>query len=68
MLKMTGIESELISDNDMHLFIEKGKRGGFPYIAKRFIKANNNTRNHMMLMNQVNILCIWMKIIYMIRQ
>ena len=26
----------------MHLFIEKGMRGGISYIAKRHIKANNN--------------------------
>ena len=41
MLKMTKIELELISDNDMHLFIEKGMRGGISYIAKRRSKANN---------------------------
>ena len=35
MLKMTGIKLELISDVDMHLFIEKGMRGGISYISKR---------------------------------
>ena len=41
MLKMTGIELELINDIDMHLFIEKGMRGGISYIAKRHSEANN---------------------------
>ena len=41
MLKMTKIELELISDIDMHLFIEKGKGRGISYIAKRHSKANN---------------------------
>ena len=41
MLKMTGIELGLISDIDMHLFIEKGMRGGISYIAKRHSKVNN---------------------------
>ena len=41
MLKMTGIELKLISDIDMHLFIEKGMRVGISYIAKRYSKANN---------------------------
>ena len=41
MLKMTGIELELISDIDMHLFIEKGIRGVISCIAKSHSKANN---------------------------
>ena len=41
MSKMTEIELELISDIDMHLFIEKGTRGGISYIAKGHSKANN---------------------------
>ena len=41
MLKMTGIELELISGIDMQLFIGKGMRGGVSYIAKRHSKANN---------------------------
>ena len=41
MLKMTGTESELISDIDLHLFIEKGMRGVIYYIRKRHSKANN---------------------------
>ena len=40
-LKMTGIELDLISDIDMHLFIEKGMRGGISYIAKRHWKVND---------------------------
>ena len=38
MLKMTKVKLELISDTDMHLFIEKGIRGGILYICKRYIK------------------------------
>lgn len=41
MLKMTGIKLDLISDIDIHLFIEKGQRGGISYIANRYSKANN---------------------------
>ena len=41
MLKMAGMELEIISDIDMHLFIEKGMRGCISYIAKRYSKENN---------------------------
>ena len=41
MLKMTGIELELISDINVHLFIEKRMRGGISFIGKRRSKANN---------------------------
>ena len=41
MLNMARIELDLISDIDMHLFIEKGMRVGTSYIAKRHSKANN---------------------------
>ena len=41
MLKMTGVKLEKVSDIDQYLFIKKGSRGGVPYIAKRYVKANN---------------------------
>ena len=41
MLKMTKVELEKISNLDIHLFIEKGMRGGISYIKKRYSKANN---------------------------
>ena len=40
-LKMTKEELEKISNADMHLFIEKGMRGGISYLAKKYSKANN---------------------------
>ena len=41
MLKMTGIKSDHISDMNVHLFIEKGMRGGISYICKRHSKVND---------------------------
>ena len=45
MLKMSGVRLRLIDDIDMHLFIEKGMRGGISYIAKRYCRANNEFVN-----------------------
>ena len=66
MLKMTGIELELISDIDMHLFIEKGIRGAISYIAKWCSKANNKymqsydeKRNKYITYLSANDLCGW---------
>ena len=41
MLKMTKVKLEKISDADIHLFIEKGMRGGISYVNKRYSRANN---------------------------
>ena len=60
MLKMTGIESELISDIIMYLFIEKGMRGGISYIAKRYIKACNKYMQSYDANKPVNLLHILM--------
>ena len=40
-LKKTGVRLELLTDPDMHLFIEKGLRGGMAVITKRYAKANH---------------------------
>ena len=56
MLKETKMELEFIRDINMHLFIEKGMRGGISYIAKRHSKANDK---------YVRDLCILMPIIFM---
>ena len=41
LLKKTGVELELLTDYDQHLFVEKGMRGGISMISKRHAKANN---------------------------
>ena len=41
MLKMTGINLELITNSDMYQMVEKGLRGGVSYIANRYYKPNN---------------------------
>ena len=44
MLKMTKIELELVSDIDMHLFVEKGIRDGISFIAKSKIHSKANRK------------------------
>ena len=41
MFNMTKIKLELISDIDMHLFVEKWMRGGISYFAKRYSTTYN---------------------------
>ena len=42
---MAEVELELISDADLYLFFEKGMRGGFSFIFKRYNKTNNKYFN-----------------------
>eukprot|EP01052_Picozoa_sp_SAG31_P025168 SAG31_NODE_2192_length_6226_cov_6.328219_6_plen_118_part_00 len=41
MLKKTGVRLDLLTDYDMHLFVEKGLRGGISMISHRYAQANN---------------------------
>ena len=41
MHKMTKIKLELITNPDMYIFFEKGRRGGISYIFNRYSKAKN---------------------------
>ena len=41
LLKKTGVDLELLTHLDMHLFIERGMRGGISMVGKRYTKANN---------------------------
>ena len=43
MLKMIGVELELIPDIDLYLCVEKGMKRDISYIAKRYSKANNKS-------------------------
>ena len=61
---MTEIELGLISDNEMYFFAEKWTEEVFPTLLKDTVKPIINTWNHMMIVNQVNITCISMQIIY----
>ena len=41
LLKKTGVELELFTELEMHLFVERGMRGGISMVSKRYAKANN---------------------------
>ena len=41
MLRTTKVELDLITDPDMHLFLEKGMRGGISMISHRYAEARN---------------------------
>ena len=41
LLKKTGVELELLMDYDMHLFVERGMRGGISMVGKRYTRAND---------------------------
>ena len=40
---MTSIQLEKINNIDVHLFLEKGMRGGVSYISKRYSKSDRDT-------------------------
>ena len=40
-LEKDGVELELFTDLEMHLFVERGMRGGISMVSKRYAKANN---------------------------
>ena len=42
LLKKTGVELELLTGYDQHLFIERGMRGVISMVSKRHAKANNH--------------------------
>jgi len=41
LLKKTGVELELLTDYEMHLFMKRGMRGRISMVSKRYAKANN---------------------------
>jgi len=44
LLKKTGMELELLTDQNIHLFNERGMRGRIAMVSKHYAKANNPRR------------------------
>ena len=42
---MTGIKLEKINNIDVHLFLEKGMRGGISHILKRYSESKENAKH-----------------------
>ena len=59
MLKMSGVRLRLIDNVDIHLFIEKGMRGGISYIAKRYCRANNEVVKGYDESLEKSFICYW---------
>ena len=41
LLKKTGVKLESLTEIDMHLFVERGMRGGISMVSKIYAKGNN---------------------------
>ena len=59
MLKMTGVKLQTISDISVHLFIEKGMRGGISNIYKRNGLANNKYLKNYDSNNEGTFIMYW---------
>ena len=45
MLLLTGVELELISDPEIHDFVNRGLRGGVSVITKRYVEGDTDLEN-----------------------
>ena len=68
MLKMRKVELEKISNADMHLFIERGMRGGISCVQENIVKQIINIVQIMIKLSLKNGLFMLIWIIYMGKQ
>ena len=45
MLLLTGVELELISDPEIHDFVNRGLRGGVSVITKQYVEGDTDLEN-----------------------